>query len=361
MAAADTQLPPTYKGMVYDNPGTLSLKMDKELKMPEPGPGEVLIHLSHSGVCHSDLSVMLNGWRFLPAPTPAGQVGGHEGVGKVVKLGAGADVHCKVGDRVGVKWVSSACGSCGACMADHEGVCFNSKISGYYTPGTFQEYTLGPANYVTPIPEGLESAAAAPFLCGGVTVYAALKKSGTRPGQWVAILGAGGGLGHLGVQMAARGMGLRVVGIDHSSKKQLATDSGAEHFFGIDQEQNMAEAVQGVTGGLGVHAVINVTASNKAYEGAMDLLRFGGRLMCVGIPEGDMVPVGHAYPPLMVAKETSIQGVAVGSRKDAIETLDMAARGVVKMHYNVKKMEDLPQIFQDMQDGKLMGRTVLEL
>ena len=75
-------------------------------------------------------------------------------------------------------------------MADHEGVCFNSKISGYYTPGTFQQYTLGPANYVTPIPEGLESAAAAPFLCGGVTVYAALKKSGARPGQWVAILGA---------------------------------------------------------------------------------------------------------------------------------------------------------------------------
>ena len=93
----------------------------------------------------------------------------------------------------------------------------------------------------------------------------------------------------------------------------------------------------------------------------MDLLRFGGRRVVVGVPEGDMVPIAHAFPGVMVAKETSIQGVAVGSRKDAIETLDMASRGIVKLHYEVKKMGDLQGIFEQMDQAKLMGRVVLDL
>lgn len=115
---------------------------------------------------------MTNSWSILPAPTAAGQVGGHEGVGKIVKLGPGSESSgVKVGDMVGVKWISAICGNCPACLEGSDGVCFNQKISGFYTPGTFQQYVIGPANYVTPIPEGLEAAAAAPVLCAGVTVY----------------------------------------------------------------------------------------------------------------------------------------------------------------------------------------------
>ena len=106
-----TAIPEKHRAIVYDKPGELSVKLD-EIKTPEPGPGEVLIKLTHSGVCHSDMSIMLNGWSFLPAPTPAGQVGGHEGVGTIVKTGAGAEGNVKVGDRVGIKWISSACGGC---------------------------------------------------------------------------------------------------------------------------------------------------------------------------------------------------------------------------------------------------------
>lgn len=113
------------------------------------------------------------------------------------------------------------------------GVVQNQKISGYYYPGTFQQYAIGPANYVTPIPEGLDSAAAAPLLCAGVTVYAALRKSGAQSGQWVVIVGAGGGLGHLGVQVGSRGMAYRVIGIDHGSKEKLVMDCGAEAFLDI--------------------------------------------------------------------------------------------------------------------------------
>lgn len=137
---------------------------------------------------------MTNRWKGLPHPTQPGQVGGHEGVGKIVKMGPGTEsAAVKVGDRVGIKWISAICGSCPACLAGHDGVCFNQKVSGYYTPGTFQQYVLGPANYVTPIPDSLDSAAAAPMLCAGVTVYSALEKSGARGGDWIALLGAGGG------------------------------------------------------------------------------------------------------------------------------------------------------------------------
>lgn len=189
MAAIEPQIPKTHRGAVYDKPGELSLKIDEALQTPEPGPNQVLIHLTHSGVCHSDYSVMTNGWSFLPAPTPANQVGGHEGVGTVVKLGVGAEQQCKVGDRVGIKWMAGTCSTCRNCLNGNDVGCPQGAISGYFTPGTFQEYALGPAAYVTKIPDGLESAAAAPMLCGGVTTYAAVAKCGAKAGDWVAVLG----------------------------------------------------------------------------------------------------------------------------------------------------------------------------
>lgn len=214
------------------------------------------------------MGIMMNSWRLLPYPTAEGQVGGHEGVGTVVKLGPGVESSAagiKLGQRVGIKWVSAICGHCPACLAGLDGVCFNSKLSGYYTPGTFQQYTLGPASYVTPIPDGLDSAAAAPLLCAGVTVYAALRKSAAKSGEWVALLGAGGGLGHLAVQIAARSMGYRVIGIDQGSKKDLVMESGAEHFIDHTASKDVAEDVKALTGGLGVHAVLVLTAANPAY------------------------------------------------------------------------------------------------
>ncbi|KAJ9665594.1 hypothetical protein H2201_004286 [Coniosporium apollinis] len=356
----DAELPKKYKAAVYDKPGEISTKI-VELDMPEPGPGEVLINLTHSGVCHSDMGVMMNSWAALPHPTQSGQVGGHEGVGKIVKMGPGTENSAvKVGDRVGVKWISAICWSCPACLEGHDGICFNQKVSGYYTPGTFQQYVLGPANYVTPIPDSLDSAAAAPMLCAGVTTYAALRKSGAQSGQFVAILGAGGGLGHIAVQLASRGMALRVIGVDADEKKDLVMESGAEEFVGLGVGDTVAR-VKELTGGLGVHAVLVLTAANAAYAGAMDMLRFGGRCVCVGIPEGDPIPIKGALPQFMVARALSIIGVAVGDRKEAIETLDFAARGIVKTHYRTEKMDKLTDVFQEMFEGKLKGRVVLDL
>ncbi|KXT03405.1 hypothetical protein AC579_7271 [Pseudocercospora musae] len=357
---ASVDIPKKYKAVIYDEPGKVSTKV-VELDTPEPGPGEVLINLTHSGVCHSDLGVMTNRWAGLPFPTQPGQVGGHEGVGKVVKLGPATENSAiKVGSRVGIKWISAICDSCPACLSGHDGVCFNQRVSGYYTPGTFQQYVLGPASYVTPIPESLSSDAAAPMLCAGVTVYSALKKSGAKAGDWVVLLGAGGGLGHLATQIASRGMGMRVIGIDAGSKKELATECGAEVF--IDHTQgNAEEQVKKATGGLGAQAVLVLTAANAAYASAMGMLKFGGTCVCVGLPEGELKPIATAFPQFLVAKAQKIIGVAVGDRRDAIETLEFAERGLVKTHFRTAKMEELTAIFEEMDKGELKGRVVLDL
>ncbi|KAI9374356.1 alcohol dehydrogenase 2 [Aspergillus egyptiacus] len=366
MAAPD--IPKKQKAVIYDNPGTVSTKV-VELDVPEPGANEVLINLTHSGVCHSDYGVMTNTWKNLPFPTQPGQVGGHEGVGKVVKLGPGAETSgLKIGDRVGIKWLASACGQCAPCQDGADGLCFNQKVSGYYTPGTFQQYVLGPAHYVTPIPDGLTSDEAAPLMCAGVTVYAALKRSKAQPGQWIVISGAGGGLGHLAVQIASKGMGLRVIGVDHGSKEQLVKESGAEHFVDItkfpmgDKFEAISSHVKSLTTkGLGAHAVIVCTASNIAYAQSLLFLRYNGTMVCVGVPENEPQAVGSAYPALFIGKHLNITGSAVGNRAEAIETMEFASRGVIKTHFRTEKMEALTDVFKEMDSGKLQGRVVLDL
>ncbi|KAI4256972.1 MAG: hypothetical protein LQ352_001861 [Teloschistes flavicans] len=227
----------------------------------------------------------------------------------------------KVGDRVGIKWVAAICGSCPPCLEGHDAMCHKGKISGYYTyillsfslknrngdmlgarsakdkmykfidangiflgirPGTFQEYVVSQADYVTPIPEAIKSEDAAPMLCAGVTTYAALRRSQAKSGQWVVISGAGGGL------------------------------------------------------------VINLPPS-------------------VGVPEGDPVPMGNAFPAKLIFKGATIASTAVGTRKDAIEVLDFAARGVVNTVIRTEKLDKLTDVFQEMKEGKLNGRVVMDL
>jgi hypothetical protein len=120
-----SELPKKYKAAIYDKPGSISTKI-VDLDMPEPGAGEILVNLTHSGVCHSDMGIMLNAWKTLPFPTQAGQVGGHEGVGNIVKMGPGTDSSAvKLGDRVGIKWMAGICESCEACRAGCDAQCFS--------------------------------------------------------------------------------------------------------------------------------------------------------------------------------------------------------------------------------------------
>lgn len=205
------------------------------------------------------------------------------------------------------------------------------------------------------------------MLCAGVTVYSALKRSKAKPGQWVVISGAGGGLGHLAVQIASKAMGLQVIGIDHTSKADLVKTSGAEHFLDItqfpkdDKGKALGDRVKELADGHGAHAAIVCTAANAAYAQAIEFLRFDGTLVCVGIPEHDPVPIAAADPGRMILRQFNIVGSAVGTREEAIQVLDFVKRGLVKSHVRVEKMDALTSVFKEMEAGSLQGRVVLDL
>ncbi|KAK7708084.1 hypothetical protein SLS64_006906 [Diaporthe eres] len=156
-------------------------------------------------------------------------------------------------------------------------------------------------------------------------------------------------------------MGLRVIGIDNGSKKDIVMDSGAEHFIDFTASKDVTKEVMDLTGGLGAHSVIVLTAANAAYTMGMDLLRFGGTLVCIGVPEGDLTAISTAYPQILIGKSQKIVGVAVGNRKEAIETLELAERGIIKTHFRTEKLENLTEIFEQMHKGELTGRVVLDL
>ena len=184
------------------------------------------------------------------------------------------------------------------------------------------------------------------MLCAGVTTYAGLRKSNVRGGEWIVISGAGGGLGHIACQLASRGMAMRVIGIDAPAKRDVVLDCGAEHFIDVTahDDKSIVEEVKKLTGGLGAHGVLVCTASNRAYAQALDFLRFNGTLVCVGIPEGEPQPIAKAYPSGLVFSMANITAVAVGSRRDAIEVMEFASRGIVKTHFRTEKMEKLTEV-----------------
>ncbi|KAK0652477.1 putative alcohol dehydrogenase [Cercophora newfieldiana] len=387
---APPPLPTHHRAIIYDKPGHNSTAV-VTVPTPRPSTGELLVKITHSGVCSSDHGLMLNTWSHLP-PTPTGQIGGHEGIGHIVAFGPDTShPNLRIGSRVGIKWIASVCGSCIACFAGRDSMCAGQKISGFYTPGTFQEYVVARADYVTPIPEGVDSAMAAPLLCGGVTVYAGLKKSGAqavgfvnplglltvdwrganpRQGEWIVVSGAGGGLGHLAVQIASKGMGLRVIGIDHGEKEALVRSLGAEAFFDVTKysrdragSEALAADVKAVTTqGMGAASVIVCAGANAAYAQALSFLGFGGSLVCLGFPEGGApVPIPDAFPGNIIARELRILGSAVGNRKEAIEALEMAARGVVKTHFVLEPPSKLTDVFERMEKMELKGRAVIDL
>lgn len=190
----------------------------------------------------------------------------------------------------------------------HEDVaCPDRQISGCLVPGTFQRYATTSATYATPIPDGISSADAAPLLCAGLTAYAALKKGRFQAGQWVVVVGAGGGTGHLTLQYA-RAMGLRTIAIDSAGKEAICRRSGAEAFFAKDlPPEELRIKVRSVAGN-GAHGVVVCTASMDAFDEAMTYLRYNGTLVCVGMPYGTGRAIAGAVPYKMIFNQYSIHG-----------------------------------------------------
>ena len=188
-------LPKTMKAaVVHDFGEPLSIE---DVSVPRPGAGQILVRVVASGVCHTDLHAAEGDW---PVKPKLPFIPGHEGVGYVAAVGSDVTL-MKEGDRVGVPWLHSACGTCEYCLTGWETLCELQQNTGYSVDGGFAEYVLAPAAYVGHLPDGLDFVEAAPILCAGVTTYKGLKETDTKPGDWIVIAGVGG-LGHVAVQYA---------------------------------------------------------------------------------------------------------------------------------------------------------------
>ncbi|KAG5638339.1 hypothetical protein H0H81_000582 [Sphagnurus paluster] len=321
-------------------------------KQSDLAPGECLVKLHCTGVCHTDLHCALDDWP-LKANIPL--IGGHEGVGEIVAIGAHTSHSpVKVGDRVGIKWLADSCLNCEQCRKGH---CDDAKLSGFNVDGTFSQYVVSYVRHVTPIPEGFDSLAAASILCAGVTVYRALKYSQTSPGDWVVLPGAGGGLGHLAIQYAKH-MGLRTIAIDSGAdKKKLCEELGADLWIDFRESKNIVGDIVRATDGQGAHSAIVTAASASGYQQAIEYLRKGGTLMAVGLPGQATLDASIFFT---VFKSISILGSYVGNRQDAKEAIDIAARGGVKCHYAVRKANELQDVYESMKKGTISGRVVVD-
>merc|ERR1711988_1254132 len=225
---------------------------------------------------------MMGDW---PLETKMPLVGGHEGAGIVVSRGELVE-DAKIGEKVGVKWINGTCLSCPYCQRADEPLCAKASLSGYTVDGSFQQYAVAKAAHVARIPEECDLEAISPVLCAGITVYKGLKESGASPGQSVAIVGAGGGLGSL-AQQYAKAMGLRVIAIDtgDEKKKMCLEQLGASAFVDFATSKNVVKEVQEATqDGLGPHAVILVAVTEKPFQQAAEYVRPRGTVVCIGLP-----------------------------------------------------------------------------
>jgi propanol-preferring alcohol dehydrogenase len=321
----------------------------REYDIPTPGPGQILVKTEACGVCHTDLHAAKGDWPVKPTPpfTP-----GHEGIGLVAAVGAGVTI-VKAGDRVGVPWLYSACGHCEYCLTAWETVCAKAEFGGYTKNGGFAEYIIADPNYVAHIPTGLSAREAAPLICAGITTYKGIKETQARPGEWVAISGAGG-LGHLAIQYAKQ-MGLQVCAVDiDDGKLAHATKLGADLVVNAKTSDPVAAVKKGTDGGA--HGVLITAPSLSAFKQGVGMTRKRGTCVLVGLPPGEFpVPLFD-----VVANCITIRGSFVGTRGDMAEALAFGAEGKVKADIELQPLTAINSVFERLEHGDVPSRVVLD-
>ena len=319
----------------------------EEVAKPIADPGEILVKIEASGLCHTDIHAAHGDWPIKPKLpfTP-----GHEGVGIVEALGSGV-TEVVVGDRVAIPWLGYACGICDYCVSGWETLCESQQNTGYSIDGGFAEYVKAHARYVVKVPAGVAPFDAAPLTCAGVTTYKAVKVSGAKPADLVAVWGIGG-LGHLALQYA-RIAGASVVAVDlFDEKLELARELGAE-FTVNAAEQDPVAAIKAL-GGADVAVVLAV--SPKAFEQAFASLRRGGTMSLVALPaENKMeLPIFET-----VLNGITVVGSIVGTRLDLREVFELHAAGKTRVIREERPLEDVRIAMEDVLRGDVPARIVL--
>ena len=313
----------------------------------EPAAGYVSVKVQACGICHSDSMTKGGGWPGIVYPRSPG----HEIAGVINALGDGTDPW-KVGDRVGIGWHGGHCGKCESCRRGDFITCVRLQIPGISYDGGYAEFVLAPIEALARIPGALAPEDAAPLMCAGVTTFNALRHSGARPGDLVAIQGIGG-LGHLGVQFASK-FGFETVAIGRGAdKKSLALKLGARTYIDAGS-QDVAKELSG----LGGASVILATAPDgKAMGGLIDGLAIDGKLIIVGAsPE----PFAVSSLQLIMLRKF-IAGWPSGTSSDSQDTLKFAAATGVRPMIEAFPLEQAAQAYEHMISGKVRFRSVLKV
>jgi alcohol dehydrogenase len=321
-------------------------------ELPEPGPGQVRVTVEACGICHSD-AVLVDG--YLPGVsfplTP-----GHEVAGRVDAVGPGVDAvgpgvdAWQVGDRVGIGWFGGNCATCASCRAGDLINCANLQIPGAAYPGGFADAMIAPASALAAIPDEISSVDAAPLMCAGATTFNALRASGARAGDLVAVLGLGG-VGHMGVQYAAR-MGFDTVAIARGAGKvEAARRWGARHYI-----DSTAQDVAAELRSLGGARVVLATATDSAAMSAgMDGLGPRGELIVVGAGAGQLT----VTPAQLIFGSHRVVGHASGTARQSEETLAFSALTGVRPEVETAPLEEVGDAYARMLSGEARYRIVL--
>jgi alcohol dehydrogenase, propanol-preferring len=318
----------------------------EEVPKPLAGAGEVVVRIEATGLCHTDIHAAHGDWPVKPKLpfTP-----GHEGVGVVEELGADV-TEVAVGDRVAIPWLGYACGTCDYCVSGWETLCESQLNTGYSIDGGFAEYAKAHARHVVKVPTGIDPFDAAPLTCAGVTTYKAVKVSGAKPADLVAIWGIGG-LGHLALQYA-RIAGGSVVAVDLiQDKLELARELGAEFTVNAAAEDPVA-AIKRLGG---ADAAVVLAVSPKAFEQAFASLRRGGTMSLVGLPADNKIEL-----PIFetVLNGITVVGSIVGTRLDLREVFQLHAAGRTRVIREERPLADVQAAMEDVRHGDVPARIV---
>lgn len=320
----------------------------QERPVPEPGPGQILVRIEASGLCHTDIHAARGEWPVKPVPP---FVPGHEGVGIVEKLGVGVTAH-GVGERVALPWLGYACGTCSYCVSGWETLCEAQLNTGYAIDGGHAEYAVADARFAVRVPDGVDPLDAAPLTCAGVTTYKAVKVAGVRPGERVAIFGIGG-LGHL-AQQYAQLFGGETVAVDVvPAKLDLAVELGA----GAVVDAAVADPASEIQKLGGADVAVVLAAQPEVLEQAHASLRRGGRLVLVSLPKDNAMrlPIFET-----VLKGITVIGSIVGTRADLAEVFALHAAGRTRVVREVRKLDEINEAIEDVLGGVVPARLVFQ-
>jgi D-arabinose 1-dehydrogenase-like Zn-dependent alcohol dehydrogenase len=317
-----------------------------ERPIPKPDAGQVRIRVHACGICHSDTLTRAGTWPGIQFP----RVPGHEVSGTIDAVGAGV-TGWQPGQRVGVGWNGGYCGQCDHCRRGDFFACVTGQVTGLSFDGGYGEYMVAPISAVARMPAELPPVDAAPLMCAGLTTFNALRNSGARPGDVVAVVGLGG-LGHLGVQYAAK-MGFHTVGIARGQDKAaLARQLGAAVYID-SQAQDPAAELQKLGG---ARAILATATSGDAMSAVQGGLAVNGTLLVIGA-----APSMQVSPIFLLNGNRSVKGWYSGTSIDTQDTLAFSARAGVRSMNEMFPLERVSEAFDRMMSGKARFRVVLTI